>query len=74
MQLLMKNLATTISPKKGDQSNFEESLVEFCKYQIESDDSPVYGLGFKKVNQMMVSNHNNLKDTIRDIVKASKTT
>ncbi|CAL9245178.1 unnamed protein product [Arabidopsis halleri] len=39
--------------KKGAQSDYEKKLVEFCKNQIETDDSPVYGVGFKKVNQMV---------------------
>ncbi|KAL1204303.1 Protein DA1-related 7 [Cardamine amara subsp. amara] len=63
--------ATTIS-KKSDLSDFEKELVEFCKYQIETDGSPVYGLGYKKVSQMMDSNHGKLKRTIEDIVRVSK--
>ncbi|CAE6263749.1 unnamed protein product [Arabidopsis arenosa] len=39
--------------KKGAQSDYEKKLVEFCKDQIETDDSPVYGVGFKKVYQMV---------------------
>jgi hypothetical protein len=39
--------------KKGAQSDYEKKLVEFCKDQIETDDSPVYGVGFRKVNQMV---------------------
>lgn len=60
--------------KKGDPSYFEKKLVKFCKYQIETDDSPVYGVGFKKVSEMMESNGYNLKDTLKGIVRASKST
>ncbi|XP_010484619.1 PREDICTED: protein DA1-related 7-like [Camelina sativa] len=41
------------SSKKGAKSDYEKKLVEFCKDQIETDDSPVYGLGYKKVNKMV---------------------
>ncbi|KAG5411258.1 hypothetical protein IGI04_007577 [Brassica rapa subsp. trilocularis] len=58
--------------KIGDQSGFEKSLVEFCINQIETDESPVYGDGFRKVTEMMVSNHYNLKDTLKWIDIASK--
>ncbi|CAH8371717.1 unnamed protein product [Eruca vesicaria subsp. sativa] len=58
---------------KGDQCDFEKKLVEFCINQIETDESPVYGDGFKKVNEMLVSNHYNLKHTLKDIAIASKT-
>uniref|UniRef100_A0A0D3AY44 LIM zinc-binding domain-containing protein n=1 Tax=Brassica oleracea var. oleracea TaxID=109376 RepID=A0A0D3AY44_BRAOL len=58
---------------KRDQSDFEKRLVEFCINQIETDESPVYGDGFKKVNEMMVSNHYNLKHTLKGIAIASKT-
>ncbi|KAF8117241.1 hypothetical protein N665_0012s0242 [Sinapis alba] len=50
-----------------------KNLVEFCIHQIETDESAVYGDGFKKVNEMMVSNHYNLMDTLKDIDIASKT-
>ncbi|KAG2261931.1 hypothetical protein Bca52824_069010 [Brassica carinata] len=59
--------------KIGDQSDFEKKLVEFCINQIETDESPVYGNGFKKVNEMMVSNGYNLKETLKGIAIASKT-
>lgn len=59
--------------KKGDDwSDFEKKLVEFCIHQIKEDDSPVYGLGFKQVHEIWVSNHYILKDTLKDIVNASK--
>ncbi|KAF2537210.1 hypothetical protein F2Q68_00019123 [Brassica cretica] len=59
--------------KKGDDwSDFEKKLVEFCIHQIKEDDSPVYGLGFKQVHEIWVSNHYSLKDTLKDIVNASK--
>ncbi|KAF8094700.1 hypothetical protein N665_0355s0013 [Sinapis alba] len=57
---------------KGDQSDFEKKLLEFCIHQIETDESPIYGDGFRKVNEMLVSNHYNLKDTLKGIVIASK--
>lgn len=65
---------TTSKKSNEDWSDFEKKLVEFCIYQIKEDDSPVNGLGFKQVNQMLVSNHYSLKDTLKDIVIASKTT
>ncbi|KAL0854559.1 hypothetical protein Bca101_059711 [Brassica carinata] len=58
---------------KRDHSDFEKKLVEFCIHQIETDESPIYGDGFKKVNEMLVSNHYNLKDTLKGIAIASKT-
>ncbi|KAL1204304.1 Protein DA1-related 3 [Cardamine amara subsp. amara] len=66
-------LAPTTSKKAdGDWSDFEKNLVEFCMNQIKEDDSPVNGRGYKQVHQMLVSNHYNLKDTLKDIVIASK--
>lgn len=56
--------------KKGAQSDFEKKMVEFCKNQIETDDSPIYGLGFKKINQM-VSN-SSLHKVLRRIKHCSK--
>ncbi|KAL1204307.1 Protein DA1-related 5 [Cardamine amara subsp. amara] len=64
---------TTDASKKGEGPVFERKLVEFYKSQIETDESPLFGVGFKKVNQMLISNHYNLKDTLKDIVSASKT-
>lgn len=63
-----------ITSKKSDEwSDFEKKYVEFCIYQIKEDETPVYGLGFKQVYQMLVSNDLNIKDTLKDIVTASKT-
>ncbi|XP_010420518.1 PREDICTED: protein DA1-related 4 [Camelina sativa] len=64
--------STTIS-KKGDPSDFEKKLVNFCQHQIETDESPVYGDGFKKVSKMMASNHYNIKDTLKEILSISET-
>uniref|UniRef100_A0A1J3D463 Protein DA1-related 3 n=1 Tax=Noccaea caerulescens TaxID=107243 RepID=A0A1J3D463_NOCCA len=63
--------AATTSKKSDDWSDYEKKLLEFCMYQIKEDDSPVYGLGFKQVYEMMASNHDNLKDTLKDIVRDS---
>ncbi|KAL1204301.1 Protein DA1-related 6 [Cardamine amara subsp. amara] len=63
--------ATTTSKKKGS-SDFEKELVEFCKHQIETNDSLVYGVGFRQVSKMMESNHGKLMGTLKDIVRASK--
>ncbi|KAL1217012.1 Protein DA1-related 6 [Cardamine amara subsp. amara] len=52
--------------KKGEWSNFEKELVEFCKNQIETDDSPVYGRGFRKVYEMVTNS--SLHETLRFIV------
>ncbi|KAL0863309.1 hypothetical protein Bca101_042427 [Brassica carinata] len=60
------NPAATAS-KKGICSDFEKKLVDFCKNQIETDESPVYGVGFRKVNKM-VSN-SSLKETLKEIVR-----
>lgn len=65
--------AATTSKKGDDWSDFEKKLREFCIYQIKEDDSPIYGDGFKQVYGMMVSNHDNLRYTLKDIVTASKT-
>ncbi|KAG7598900.1 Powdery mildew resistance protein RPW8 domain [Arabidopsis suecica] len=42
---------------------FEEKLVEFCKNHIEKDDSPLYGLGFKRVHEMVTNS--SLHQTLR---------
>ncbi|CAE5959335.1 unnamed protein product [Arabidopsis arenosa] len=42
---------------------FEEKLVEFCKKHIEKDDSPLYGLGFKRVHEMVTNS--SLHQTLR---------
>ncbi|XP_023643440.1 protein DA1-related 6 [Capsella rubella] len=55
--------------KKGEWSDFEKKLVEFCKHQIETDESPVYGEGFRKVNEMVTNS--NLPDTLREILRRS---
>ncbi|VVA96340.1 unnamed protein product [Arabis nemorensis] len=53
--------------KKGKYSDFEKKLVEFCKNQIETDDSPVYGVGFKRVNQMVTNS--SLQETLKEIIR-----
>ncbi|KAF8089155.1 hypothetical protein N665_0516s0013 [Sinapis alba] len=65
--------SSSSSRTTGDQSDFEKKLVEFCIHQIETDETPIYGDGFRKVNEMLVSNHYNLKDTLKGIAIASKT-
>ncbi|XP_018438336.2 protein DA1-related 6-like isoform X3 [Raphanus sativus] len=52
--------------KKGVCSDFEKKLVDFCKNQIETDDSPVYGVGFRKVNKMVTNS--SLKETLKEII------
>lgn len=42
---------------------FEEKLVEFCKKHIEKDDSPLYGLGFNRVHEMVTNS--SLHQTLR---------
>ncbi|KAL9341010.1 hypothetical protein Peur_067229 [Populus x canadensis] len=42
------------SSKKGQQSDFEKKLGEFFKHQIESDESPAYGEGFRVGNQAVL--------------------
>ncbi|KAG7535768.1 Protein DA1-like [Arabidopsis thaliana x Arabidopsis arenosa] len=69
-----RTLPATTTSKKGEPSEYEKRLVKFCKDQIETDESPVYGDGFRKVNKMMASNHYSLKDTLKEIVSISKTT
>ncbi|ESQ31142.1 hypothetical protein EUTSA_v10003845mg [Eutrema salsugineum] len=53
--------------KKGEWSDFEKKLVEFCKNQIETDDSPVYGEGFRKVNRMVTNS--SLQETLKEITR-----
>lgn len=55
--------------KKGEWSDFEKKLVEFCKHQIETDESRVYGDGFRKVNEMVTNS--NLPDTLKEITRRS---
>lgn len=57
---------TSVS-KKGEWSDFEKKLVEFCKNQIETDESPVYGVGFRKVNQMVTNS--SLQETLKEITR-----
>lgn len=59
------HIPAATTSKKGACSDFEKKLVDFCKNQIETDDSPVYGVGFRKVNKM-VSN-SSLKETLEII-------
>ncbi|KAJ0239034.1 Powdery mildew resistance protein [Hirschfeldia incana] len=56
---------TTDTSMKGECGGFERELVEFCKNQIETDDSPVYGVGFRKVNHMV--NNSSLNEILREI-------
>ncbi|CAH2043098.1 unnamed protein product [Thlaspi arvense] len=58
-----------IASKKGEWSDFEKELVKFCKYQIETDESPVYGDGFRKVNQMVTNS--SLQATLKEILRRS---
>ncbi|CDY45247.1 BnaA07g12430D [Brassica napus] len=53
--------------KKGEWSEFEKKLVEFCKNQIETDESAAYGDGFRKVNHMVTNS--SLKDTLKEILR-----
>ncbi|XP_020891674.1 protein DA1-related 6 isoform X1 [Arabidopsis lyrata subsp. lyrata] len=53
--------------KKGEWSDFEKKLVEFCKNQIETDDSPVYGVGFRTVNEMVTNS--SLQETLKEILR-----
>ncbi|CAA7056936.1 unnamed protein product [Microthlaspi erraticum] len=58
--------AATVS-KKGQWSDFEKKLVAFCKNQIETDDSPTYGVGFRRVNQMVTNS--SLQETLKEITR-----
>ncbi|KAF3592060.1 hypothetical protein DY000_02024184 [Brassica cretica] len=53
--------------KKGEWSEFEKKLVEFCKNQIETDESAAYGDGFRKVDHMVTNS--SLKDTLKEILR-----
>ncbi|KAL0643327.1 hypothetical protein Bca4012_041617 [Brassica carinata] len=53
--------------KKGEWSEFEKKLVEFCKNEIETDESAVYGEGFRKVNHMVTNS--NLYETLQEILR-----
>ncbi|KAL9284775.1 Protein DA1-related 6 [Arabidopsis thaliana] len=53
--------------KKGEWSDFDKKLVEFCKNQIETDESPVYGLGFRTVNEMVTNS--SLQETLKEILR-----
>ncbi|CAH8354220.1 unnamed protein product [Eruca vesicaria subsp. sativa] len=56
--------------KKGESPEYEKKLVEFCKNQIETDDSPVYGVGFRKVNDMVTNS--SLQETLKKILGRSR--
>lgn len=64
--------AASTSKKVDDWTDYEKKLAEFCIHQIKEDDTPLYGRGFKLVHEILVSNHYSLKDTLKDIVNASK--
>ncbi|KAJ0239033.1 Protein DA1-related 6 [Hirschfeldia incana] len=59
--------AAATASKKGVCSEFEKKLVDFCKNQIETDESPVYGVGFRKVNKMVTNS--SLQETLKEIVR-----
>lgn len=65
MWLESQTYATTDTSKKGESAGFERKLVEFLKNKIETDDSPVYGDGFRKVNHMV--NKSSLPETLEEI-------
>ena len=43
--------SSSTTSKKGARSQFEKKLGEFFKHQIETDNSPAYGDGFRTGNQ-----------------------
>ncbi|KAG2316992.1 hypothetical protein Bca52824_020114 [Brassica carinata] len=51
--------------KKGEWFEYEKKLVEFCKNQIETDESEVYGKGFKRVNNVVTNS--SLQETLKEI-------
>lgn len=55
--------------KKGEWSDFEKKLVDFCKNQIETDESPDYGAGFRIVNHMV--ENSSLQETLKEILRRS---
>ncbi|CAH8332752.1 unnamed protein product [Eruca vesicaria subsp. sativa] len=65
MWLESQTYASTDASKEGGSGGFERELVEFLKNKIETDDSPVYGLGFRKVNHMVTNS--SLKETLKEI-------
>ncbi|KAJ6378704.1 hypothetical protein OIU78_028849 [Salix suchowensis] len=46
--------SSSTSSKKGQRSDFEKKLGEFFKHQIESDESPTYGQGFRAGEQAVL--------------------
>lgn len=52
--------------KKGEWSELEKKLVDFYKYEIETDESAVYGEGFRKVNYMVTNS--SLQETLKEIL------
>ena len=52
--------------KKGVWSELEKKLVDFYKYEIETDESAVYGEGFRKVNYMVTNS--SLQETLKEIL------
>ncbi|KAL0721682.1 hypothetical protein Bca4012_036281 [Brassica carinata] len=65
MWLESETYASTDASKKRECAGFERKLVEFLKNKIETDDSPIYGVGFRKVNHMV--NNSSLQETLKEI-------
>ncbi|KAF3488676.1 hypothetical protein F2Q69_00055034 [Brassica cretica] len=65
MWLESQTYASTDASKKRECAGFERKLVEFLKYKIETDGSPVYGAGFRKVNHAVGSS--SLQETLKEI-------
>ncbi|KAL0856642.1 hypothetical protein Bca101_061795 [Brassica carinata] len=53
--------------KKGEWSELEKKLVDFYKNEIETDESAVYGEGFRKVNNMVTNS--SLQETLEEILR-----
>ncbi|KAL0760582.1 hypothetical protein Bca101_076732 [Brassica carinata] len=65
MWLESQTYASTDASKKRECAGFERKLVEFLKNKIETDGSPVYGAGFRKVNHTVASS--SLQETLKEI-------
>ncbi|XP_013686277.1 protein DA1-related 5 isoform X2 [Brassica napus] len=65
MWLESQTYASTDASKKRECAGFERKLVEFLKNKIETDGSPVYGAGFRKVNHAVGSS--SLQETLKEI-------
>ena len=59
-------MITPFTPQAELDFDMLKKLVDFYKYEIETDESAVYGEGFRKVNYMVTNS--SLQETLKEIL------